>query len=564
MKFSTIPYNRPDYSYLENQFNDLLNRFDRATHPEEQHTILSEINRLRSEFSTARSIASIRYTINTQDAFYKEEQKYFDKTTPLFEGLIHRLYRSIIQSKFRSKLEQQWGKQLFDIAATTLKTFSPEIVSDLQRENELKSSYTRLIASAKIWFEGEERNLTGLAPFEMSPDRSIRKKAAEAKFGFLSDHQQELDTLYDELVHTRTAMARKLGFENFIGLGYARLLRTQYGPEEVHHYRNQILKHAVPIASRLIERQARLLGMDKMKYYDEPLRFKSGNPRPKGSPDWIIEQGRIMYHELSPETDAFFTFMYDNELMDLINKKGKAGGGYCTFLQKYKAPFIFSNFNGTAHDVDVLTHEAGHAFQAYLSRNYEVSEYIWPTYEACEIHSMSMEFFTWPWMELFFNGEAEKYRFAHLSGAIRFLPYGAAVDEFQHVVYATPELSPAERRKAWRQIEKNYLPHRDYDGFAYLEGGGFWQKQSHIYHTPFYYIDYTLAQVCALQFWIKAHRNQETAWSDYLRLCRAGGSLPFLSLVELADLNSPFSETTLPVVLQEVTQWLDRVDDSRL
>lgn len=564
IRFSDIQYHRPGMDEIKTRFNDLLADFENAKDVQQQNNIIAEINRVRNNFSTASTVASIRHTVDTTDAFYEAEQDYFDKNFPEFEALNHKFYQALVKSAFRNELETRWGSQLFALAEVTLKTFDPVILEDLKKENELKTEYMKLTASAKIPFEGEERNLAGLVPFEMAKDRDMRKRASEAKYGFLHAHQEKLDALYDQLVQLRHGMAKKLGFKNFVELGYARMTRTDYNAQDVAYYRAQILEHIVPVAGMLRKRQAKRLGLDTLNYYDENLTYQTGNATPKGNPDWIIEQGKKMYKELSNETDAFFRFLTEYQFMDLVNKKGKAGGGYCTFLPDYKAPFIFSNFNGTSHDIDVLTHEAGHAFQGYMSRNFELPEYYYPTFEACEIHSMSMEFFAWPWMENFFKEDTAKYKFAHLGGTLLFLPYGAAVDEFQHFVYENPFASPAERRKMWRDIEKKYLPHRNYDGNAYLENGGFWQKQAHIYQTPFYYIDYTLAQICALQFWLRANTDRTSAWNDYVELCKAGGSQPFLSLVKLAGLQSPFTNGIVPKIASEVKAWLAQVDDSAL
>lgn len=564
LRFSDIQYHRPEMEEIKSRFSELLAAFANAKNAQEQNEVIAEINRLRNEFSTAGTVVSIRHSIDTTDAFYEAEQDYFDKNSPEFEALNHKFYQALVQSPFRKELETKWGAQLFALAEVTLKTFDPVILEDLKKENELKTEYMKLIASAKVLFEGEERNLSGLTPFEMSADRDMRKRASEAKYGFLNENKEKLDSLYDQLVQLRDGMAKKLGFTNFVELGYARMTRTDYNADDVKYYRGQILEHIVPVTTELRKRQAKRLGLDALKYYDENLTYKTGNATPKGNPDWIIEQGKKMYKELSKETDAFFNFMTEYQFMDLVNKKGKAGGGYCTFLPDYKAPFIFSNFNGTSHDIDVLTHEAGHAFQAYMSRNFEMPEYYYPTFEACEIHSMSMEFFAWPWMENFFKEDTAKYKFAHLSGTLLFLPYGAAVDEFQHFVYENPTATPAERSSMWRAIEKKYLPHRDYDGNAYLENGGFWQKQAHIYQVPFYYIDYTLAQICALQFWLRASNDRAAAWNDYVKLCQAGGSQPFLGLVKLAGLQSPFTGGILPKIAAEVKAWLAQVDDSTL
>jgi len=564
VKFNEIPYEKPNLELLTENFENLLKQFEGASTFESQNGILDSINKLRSEFETQASLVYIRHTIDTTDKFYEEQQNYFDKNSPVFQGLVTKLYEALTKSKFRSELEKVWGNQLFNLADAALKTFQPQIIEDLQKENELSSEYTKLIASARITFEGTELNLSGLIPFEQSTDREVRKKASSAKYGFLAANADKLDSIYDGLVKTRTSIAKKLGYKNFVGLAYDRLSRTDYNAEMAAFYRSTILEHVVPLATKLREKQAKRLGLEKLKFYDESLLFPSGNAKPKGSPEWIIENGKKMYQELSNETNEFFNFMTENELLDLVNKKGKAGGGYCSFLSKYKAPFIFSNFNGTSGDIDVLTHEAGHAFQGYSSRNFEIPEYHWPTMEACEIHSMSMEFFTWPWMELFFQNETDKYKYAHLASAILFLPYGVSVDEFQHWVYENPDATPKERNAQWSKIEKKYLPHRDYDGNAYLEGGAFWQKQAHIFNNAFYYIDYTLAQVCALQFWNRSQKKDANAWSDYLTLCKAGGSRPFLELVKLANLKSPFETGTVEGVMKEVAAWIESIDDSNL
>lgn len=564
MKFNEFLYERPDIDELSTEFKKQINCFNEAKSVDEQNVILSNINKIRNNFDTMSTLVSIRYSVNTVDEFYAKEQEYFDEITPIFDGIINELIFALLNSKFRNELEQKWGKQVFRIGESILKTFKPEIIQDLQLENKLVSEYSKLKASAKIDFDGKELNLSQMTPYTTSKDRAIRENASEKVNKFYQDNESEFDRIYGELVKIRHNIAVKLGFKNFIELGYARLMRSDYNSEMVAGYRDQVLKDIVPVVTELKERQRKRLGLTEFKYYDEQLKFLSGNAAPKGDANWIIQNGKKMYKELSPETDEFFTFMVENELLDLLAKKGKDTGGYCTYISDYKSPFIFSNFNGTSGDIDVLTHEAGHAFQVYQSRGFELPEYRWPTYEACEIHSMSMEFFAWPWMGNFFQQDEAKYKFSHLSEALIFLPYGVLVDEFQHYVYENPFATPKERNTAWRQIEKKYLPHRDYGDSEFLEKGGFWYRQGHIFSTPFYYIDYTLAQVCALQFWIKAQQNREAAWKEYLTLCKAGGSKSFLELVELAGLNNPFVDGCIRKVMSPIREWLDNVDDTKL
>jgi M3 family oligoendopeptidase len=563
MLFSHMIYQRPDFEKLESYFRQKIDLFVGSDGAEEQAGIIKEINLIREDVDTAMSLARIRQSIDTRDAFYDGESSFLDDNSPRYQALIDEYYRVLTTSRFRPELEKRFGKHLFALAEAAQKTFKPEIMEDLSEENRLCTEYMKLLASAEIDFDGKKLNLSGLGPYRESSDRETRRAASEAYFGFLGENRERLDSIYDALVSVRNRMALKLGFKNFIPLAYLRMSRLDYDADMVRDYRESILNSIVPVANGLRESQRIRLNLEHLYYYDLPFRFKSGNPKPQGSAKEIIRQGREMYHALSKETGEFIDRMLDEGLVDLETRPGKAGGGYCSWLPKYRAPFIFSNFNGTSGDVDVLTHEAGHAFQAHMSKDFEVPEYVWPTMEAAEIHSMSMEFITWPFMERFFGHEADKYRFMHLSDAFLFIPYGALVDEFQHLVYENPGLLPAERFAAWRELERKYLPYRDFSGNSYLEEGGFWQCQRHIYEAPFYYIDYTLAQACAIQYWEKFQENRESAWPDYLRLCKAGGSTTFLELLKIGGLESPFDPGVLENTVRPAQEWLSGIDSSR-
>ena len=564
MKFNEYKYEHLDLEKIKKEFSELIESFEKAENVEGQVNAFDEIIKLRNHIETMQTLVSVRHSIDTNDEFYDKENEYMDEISPILFGFTNDFYKALVNSKFKDELVQKYGKFLFDLAENTLKTFSPEIIPDAQEENRLSSKYSKLIASAKIDFDGKELNLSQMVPYTQSKDRNIRIEAAKKVAQFFAENQDEFDNIYDSLVKVRTRMAQKMGYKNFVEFGYKQLSRLEYDAKMVEGYRKQVLENIVPLHTELRERQGKRLGVDKLKFYDEAIKFNSGNADPHGSPEWILNNGKTMYKELSKETDEFFTFMTENNLLDLLSKKGKMSGGYCTYIPEHKAPFIFANFNGTSHDIDVLTHEAGHAFQVYQSRGFEVPEYLWPSYEACEIHSMSMEFLTWPWMNLFFENDTDKYKFIHLSEALLFIPYGVTVDEFQHWVYENPEATPKERREKWIEIEKKYLPTRDYGEVEELKNGIFWFRQGHIFSSPFYYIDYTLAQVCAFQFWIKSRENREKAWQDYLNLCKLGGSKPFFELMKSANLKNPFEEGTLAFVIPKIKEYLDNVDDMNL
>lgn len=557
VKFSQIVYRRPDFDKLEQQFMASLEGLMNAENLSQAIESVKAINSIRNTFVSAMSVANIRYCMNTSDEFYSKEREFYDETAPRAEALLVLFYRALIESKFKDQLEKFFGSQLFNIAEMTVKIFTPEILEDLIEENKLSSNYAKLVSSAKIEFDGRQLTLSQLKAFELSPERDVRRRACEARYQFFAQNEKQLDEIYDQLVKVRHRIAVKLGFESFVPVAYLRMKRSDYTFKDVELFRNAVLKHVVPLIQKLRNRQREILQIDELKYYDRPILLKGGNPKPHGSPHEIVEAAKTMYEQMSDQTKEFFNYMLDNELMDLESRVGKYPGGFCDFIPEYGTPFIFANFNGTAHDVDVLTHEAGHAFQVYRSRHFEVPEYYWPTAEACEIHSMGMEFFAWPWLELFYKDRAEEARLVHAWDALNFIAYGVSVDEFQHIVYENPSLSPEERRKIWRQIEMKYMPEIDYAGNRYLESGGFWQQQAHIYENPFYYIDYVIAQLCAMQFLKKSFQDRAGAFKNYVKLCDLGGSLSLQQLLKAAELDSPFKEEVVESVVKWFYGWIE-------
>lgn len=562
MKFSQIEYERPIVEQLSENFKTLLSELKSAQNFNYFEEKMQEINRMRENFESFQSLAHVRHSIDTKDEFYSEENEFFDKNSPIFAQFSNEYYKIIMNSSFKGEVDKKYGNHFTNGIECSLKTFDEKIMEDLGKENELVSKYNKLIGGAEIEFEGKTLTLSQLAPYATSTDRSMRKKAADASNAWFDDKGEELDKIFDDLVQVRNKIASDLGYSNFVELAYNRLGRTDYTSKEIKQFRDAVHQHIVPVVNELRARQQERIEVEKLEYYDLSFQFKTGNPQPKGDPAFIIEGGKQMYSELSPETKEFFEFMQDNELMDLESKSGKMAGGYCTYLPAFKSPFIFSNFNGTSGDIDVLTHEAGHAFQIYNSRNMPLPEYYWPTLEACEIHSMSMEFLTWNWMDLFFKEDTEKYKFSHLSAGLLFLPYGVAIDEFQHWIYENPSVSPSERNQKWLAIEKKYMPYRGDSSSEYMNSGRSWQKQGHLYRVPFYYIDYTLAQVCAYQFWKESQEDFSKAWNRYLALCKLGGSDSFTGLLKKAELQDPFN----PALLQQISTWvkdyLAGVDDS--
>ena len=562
MKFSEFKYERLNYEDMKNEFEGLLGTLKAAETPEAFMEAFEKINVFRGHVSSMQTLCSIHHSIDTSDEFYDKENEYWDNTMPLLQVYEVELAKFMLENKFREKLDIP--KAYYLSLENTLKSFSPEIISDMQEENRLATEYGKLKSSAKIEFNGEVYNLASIAPLMNDDDREVRKQATIAYNRFFEENEAKFDEIYDKLVKVRDRMAKKLGYENFTPLGYIRMNRLDYDKDMVKNYRDQVIEDIVPLTVELREKQAKRIGVDSLKCYDIGYNFKTGNPKPHGSIDELVKAALQMYTEMSEETAEFFRMMVDGQLFDLPTRPNKEMGGYCTGIYDYKVPFIFANANGTSGDVDVLTHEAGHAFQAFCTlKTVTIPDLSFPTMESAEIDSMSMEFFAHPWSHLFFKEEAEKYHYFHIADALKFLPYGCLVDHFQHEVYDHPEMTPEERKACFRRLEKIYKPDVDYEGFDLLERGGFFYRQGHIFQSPFYYIDYTLAQVCALQFYVRMLKKDPDAWKDYVHICGLGGTRTFTEIVKEAHLKVPFEDGCLKEVSAKMKEELSSYDDAR-
>lgn len=553
MKFKDMPYERIDFAKAKAELLEIMEKSKAAKSGEEQFEVHKMFYRLNDKIQTQVTLCSIRHTIDTTDEFYEKEQNYYDEQIPEYSNMCVEYQKILFHSPYRQVLEEKIGQVAFKNMEIAMKSVSEEIIPLMQEENTLVTEYEKLLASAQIPWGEETLNLSLLTPYLKHKDAKIRREAQEKQNEFFLSIQDKLDELYDKLVKNRTLQAKKLGFETYTPLGYLRMQRNCYGREEIENLRRQVKEVWVPFAESIFEKRKERLGMSKLSYTDEVVYSPKGNPQPEGTPEEILQAGQQMYEELSSETKEFFDFMMDNELLDVFGRKTKAVGGYMTYIPDYKAPFIFANFNGTSGDVDVMTHECGHAFQGYLAAADPIREHADIGMETAEIHSMSMEFFTEPWYHLFFGKEtAQEYTDMHLEDAVIFVPYGCMVDEFQHIIYDNPNLTPEERKQVWKDLEKAYKPHLFYDGLEFFENGCFWQKQHHIYSFPLYYIDYVIAQLCAFEYKIWMDKDKEAAWQSYLKLCKLSASKFHTELLEEAGLETPFKDGVLAKIVENL------------
>ena len=555
MKFSEYKYERPNLEVINNKIISLIEEMKECDSFEDFDNYIVKINKIRNHVESMKVLISLKYSINTNDERIVEENRYWDEHSPEYKSIDIKFYKAIVESDFKNEIENKYGRHFYKLVEFSLAEFSDNIVEELKMENKLCSEYTKLLASAKILYNGKYNNLSQMNKYMVSENREERREASKSFYNYFESMEEEFDRVFDELVKVRDKMAKKLGYENFIELGYLRMKRTDYNKSDVAKFRNEVRKKWIPLVNEFNNQKKKRLKINNLKYYDDDVEYPGWNMEPLTNYEETIKAASKMYHELSKETGKFFDFMVKNEYMDLETKESKGFGGYCTYIPEIKAPFIFSNFNRTFDDIDTLTHEAGHAFQLYMSREIDMPEINFPTLDCCEIHSMSMELLTWPWMKLFFKENDKKFKRTHMATIVRLIPYCMIVDEFQHIVYENPTLTPKERKEEWRKLEKIYTPWKDYDGVDFLERGCWWFKQGHIFKNPFYYIDYALAEVCALQIWSNMQEDYDSTLKNYIDICTNAGKRSFMETIEAGNLKSPFESGCLDEIIEKIYKW---------
>ena len=560
MKVKDMPYEHLTIEEIREELQAVLAEIQNAKCHNCVLRARERMLKLLLRYSSNASLCYIRYSCTTADEYYVKEHEYFDEIGPEVSALLPEISNALLASPYRAELEKVLGPVYFRYREVESKAMSPEIVEDMIEENKLCSEYSKLMAGLEFQFRGETYSRAALAGFFKDDDRETRKEAYEVFGKKMLEVAPQLDDIYDRMVKVRDRMAKKLGYKNFVELGYYRMNRVSYGQKEVETFRKNVLESWVPANSRLRLENAKDLGLDKFMFYDDGVIIPGGDPRPTGGKEEIFQAAREMYHEMSDESAAFIDLMLDNDAFDVDARKNKWGGGYCSEIAQYKQPFILANFNGTAGDVDVMTHEAGHAFNAFLiADNKFALEIGCGGMETAETHSMSMEYFAWKYIHKFFGEDAKKYKYMHALENFSFIPYGTMVDAFQHIVYENPEMTPAQRNEAWLELERKFRPHIQLEGIPFIEEGRRWQYQMHIYESPFYYIDYCLAQTAAFGFLLASQEDYDGAYARYIRLMKQGGETYYEDLLKEAEIPSPFQEGALQTLAEKVEALLRKV-----
>ena len=559
MKFNEMTYTRPDIDALLARCRELAAKAAAAPDGDALVRLYYEQSEAFAEYNTAANLANIHDTRDTRDAYWKAEQDFFDANGPAVTNASVEISRAFLANPHVDALTEKFGTTCVAGMKNAVLSMDDRTVELQQQFNALVSRYQQIYGGALVELDGKQLTIPQLGPYKEDLDPAVRRAAYEAEAGYFDAHRAELDELYGQIVQNLNAQARVMGYHDYSELSYVRMNRIGYGPEEIRKFRDQVANDVVPQLQKVMALRAKRTGIAHPAFTDLPILFRDGNPKPIPGYKARMDAARTMYHELSPETAEFIDFMQDNELFDVESRPGKMSGGYMTSLPSYKAPFIFANWNDTSGDVDVLTHECGHAFEGYVAERDPAipADLECPGMESAEIHSMAMEFLTAPWHHLLFGKDTDKYALLHAEDSFVFLAYGCEVDEFQHIMYQNPDLTPDERNAEWLKLEKKYRPWIDFDNLPFYGRGAGWQRQLHIYECPFYYIDYCLSTMAALQFFLLSLTDHKDAWERYLRLVRRAGTASYTELLETAGLKVPFEEGSIKGIAQQMTNWLE-------
>lgn len=549
VKISEIVYTRPNKNFILGEFARFKNRFESAHDAQEFYTIHEQFRDFFEKINSNIQLAFIRFTQDTRNEFYAAEKDYLDEIGPELNAASAEIFNCYLTAPFRDELEKRFPHVMFVNLQMSVDANDPRLIPYRIEENKLTTRYSKLMSGIVIDFNGERLPMSGISKYFTSSDRDLRKRAYVAWGQAIEDNKVELDDIYDKLIDVRTQMGKVLGFDGFSKLGYMQMQRNCYNKEDIARFRANVLKYMVPLAQKVRAKVGNTLHLGKQYLYDINV-YTAAEPKPIGNPQEMFAAASKMYNQMSEETGKLFDTMVESECFDVMSREGKEGGGYCEGLPAYKLPFIFSNWNGSAGDVDVLTHEFGHALEFYKSFFIDSEFLSSVSMETAEVHSMSMEFLAYPWIHLFFGDKTEEYKFTHIGGAVTFIPYGTIVDFFQQSCYDNPDMTPAQRNELYNKLEKQFLPYMTTEGLPAFQDGRRWQRQAHIFHNPFYYIDYCLAQFTALQFLALSQNDYKSAFEKYISFLNYGGTKTFTELLDVCGLMSPFEEDSFKTVVE--------------
>jgi oligoendopeptidase F len=438
--------------------------------------------------------------------------------------------------------------------------FRPENVALETEDAKLCQQYQKLIGAQTVNFRGEEKTLIQMGRYLEEPDRALRQEAWELVAKRRLQDVDKCEEIFDELVKLRAQIAKNAGFENYRDFMFRKMGRFDYTPDDCEKFHDAIEKEIVPAVRAIHDERKRQLQLEKLRPWDLAVDPQNRAPlKPFAEVGEMVSRTQNIFNQLDAELAGGFQQLQVLKLLDLDNRKGKAPGGYQSTLNEARVPFIFMNAIGLQRDVETLLHEAGHAFHAQATRDEDLYAYRGAPIEFCEVASMAMELLGNEFLEEFYPvAEANRARKTHLEGIIGFFPWMAVVDAFQHWIHTHAGHTRAERKAAYLQLMDRFGGDVDFSGYEEVRAHS-WHRQLHIFLHPFYYVEYGIAQLGALQVWANSRQDKAKALNDYKKSLALGGSRPLPELFSSAGCKLQFDVATIKPLIQLASTELKKL-----
>ena len=522
---------------------------------------LLDRSELESAISESGADRYINMTCHTDD---EEAKKAFldfvENIEPKVKPIGFELDKKYIACPFRSELDQDRYLVLDRDTKADVEIFRDENVPLETELSKLSQQFSEVSGAMSVEFDGEEKTMPQMATYVQKTDRAVRESAWRAMADRRLHDVDRLNDIFDEMIKIRNKVAVNAGFDNYRDYMFHSMHRFDYTPSDCERFHEACEKAVVPVARKLNEERKETLGVDTLRPWDLAVDVKGREPlRPFKTADELVDGVERIYHKMEPSLSAMFRRLREPGCLDLSTRKGKAPGGYQYNRDRKRQPFIFMNAAGMQRDVETLLHEGGHAFHSILSETEPLLHYRHAPMEFAEVASMSMELTAHPFMNEFYTEEeAGRAVREHLEGVVSTLPWIATIDAFQHWIYTNPDHSRTDREKKWLELTERFGPAVDYAGIEKYRPNA-WQRQLHLFEVPFYYIEYGIAQLGALQLWLQYKDNPKQAIDNYKRALSLGGSKPLPQLFQTAGLRFDFGPETVKTLLAAVEDDLKTI-----
>ena len=522
---------------------------------------LLELGRFDAYVGETGSMLYVNMTCDTENEEVKQAYLDFvEQVQPELAKVGDLLNRKLAESPYADELDSVEYNVLLRDTRMGIALFREENIALGTELTKLGQRYNEICGAMTVQFDGEERTMQQMGKYLQVNDREVRESAYRAVGERRFQDAEEIDELYDKMIALRHQVAKNAGYENFRDYTFDSKRRFDYTPADCEAFQTAIEEICVPLMREIDGERRDALGLKELRMWDMGHDVQGRNLlQPFTEVEEMVAGTSRMFHRLSPELGEFFDSLRDGTSLDLESRKGKAPGGYQLQRDHSRKPFIFMNATGLQRDLETMVHEAGHAFHSIYADEIPLVDYRSAPIEFCEVAAMSMELLTHDFLDEFYSSDdANRAVREHLEGIVSILAWIATIDAFQHWIYTNPRHSKEERHQQWLDLGDRFGSNLDWTGFEEWRKVG-WQRQLHLFSYPFYYIEYGIAQLGALQLWLQYRKNPQTALDNYAKSMRLGGSRPLPELFEAGKMSFDLGNSTVQGLIDAVRAQLDEL-----